>query len=51
MVSLWLHDLSSGATRELPGTNGAAMPFWSPDMRSLGFFADLTQVDRIGFVA
>ena len=39
VVSLWLHDLSSGATRELPGTGGAAMPFWSPDLTRIGFFA------------
>jgi Tol biopolymer transport system component len=39
VVSLWLHDLSSGATRELPGTGGAAMPFWSADMAKVGFFA------------
>jgi len=39
VVSLWLHDLSSGATRALPGTDAAAMPFWSPDMTRIGFFA------------
>ena len=39
VVSLWLHDLSSGATRALPGTDAAAMPFWSPDMTRVGFFA------------
>ena len=39
VVTLWLHDLSNGATRALPGTDGAAMPFWSPDMTRLGFFA------------
>ena len=39
VVSLWLHDLSSGTTRELPGTTGAAMPFWSPDTNRIGFFA------------
>ena len=39
MASLWLHDLSSGATRELPGTSGAAMPFWSADLAKIGFFA------------
>jgi Tol biopolymer transport system component len=39
VVSLWLHDLSSGAAQELPGTGGAAMPFWSPDMTRIGFFA------------
>jgi hypothetical protein len=25
--------------RELPGTEGAAFPFWSPDSQSIGFFA------------
>ena len=39
VVSLRLHDLSSGATRDLPGTSSAAMPFWSPDMTRIGFFA------------
>jgi Tol biopolymer transport system component len=39
VVALWLHDLSSGATRALPGTETAAMPFWSPDMTRIGFFA------------
>ncbi|HUQ88434.1 MAG TPA: hypothetical protein VM096_12795 [Vicinamibacterales bacterium] len=39
VASLWLHDLSSGATRELPATSGAAMPFWSADMMKIGFFA------------
>src|SRR5262249_41946489 len=27
------------ADRQLPGTEGAASPFWSPDSRSVGFFA------------
>jgi eukaryotic-like serine/threonine-protein kinase len=40
VASLWLHDLSSGATRELPGTSGAAMPFWSADLAKIGFFAE-----------
>ena len=39
VVSLWLNDLSTGATRTLPGTDGAAMPFWSADMSKIGFFA------------
>src|SRR5262245_54501079 len=39
VVSLWLHDLRNGETRELPGTDGAAMPFWSPDASRIGFFA------------
>src|SRR6185436_8450387 len=39
VVALWLHDLSNGSTRALPGTDAAAMPFWSPDMTRIGFFA------------
>ena len=38
--SLWIHDLASGASQPLSGTNGATFPFWSPDAASLGFFAD-----------
>ena len=39
VATLWLHDLSTGAHRELPGTAGAAMPFWSADQTRVGFFA------------
>ena len=38
VVSLWLHDLRNGETRELPGTAGATMPFWSSDGSKVGFF-------------
>jgi hypothetical protein len=37
---LWLRRLDSVSARPLPGTDGAYYPFWSPDNRSLGFFAD-----------
>jgi eukaryotic-like serine/threonine-protein kinase len=37
---LWLRPLASTAGRQLTGTEGAAFPFWSPDGRSIGFFAD-----------
>jgi Tol biopolymer transport system component len=37
---LWICPLDSGNARELPGTEGGHFPFWSPDSRSLGFFAD-----------
>lgn len=40
VVALYLHDLRSGETRELPGTAQAASPFWSADGTRLGFFAD-----------
>jgi eukaryotic-like serine/threonine-protein kinase len=35
---LWLRDLA-GAARPVAGSDGGLMPFWSPDGRSLGFFA------------
>ena len=36
---LWLRDIGSADARQLPGTTGAAFPFWSPDSRNVGFFA------------
>jgi Tol biopolymer transport system component len=36
---LWLRSLVTGEARPLAGTDGAAAPFWSPDSRSIGFFA------------
>ena len=39
VVTLWLHDLRSGETRALPGTEQAAAPFWSADATRVGFFA------------
>jgi eukaryotic-like serine/threonine-protein kinase len=37
-------------SRILPGTEGATFPFWSPDGRAIGFFADgkLKRIDRSG---
>ena len=37
LVSLWLQDLSTGETRALSFTDGAAAPFWSPDGSRVGF--------------
>ncbi len=37
---LWLRSLASTTAQSLTGTEGAAYPFWSPDSRSIGFFAD-----------
>ena len=37
---LWVRPLRSSAPIPLPGTEGAFIPFWSPDSKSLGFFAD-----------
>jgi Tol biopolymer transport system component len=36
---LWLRSLSATTAQPVPGTEGAANPFWSPDGRSIGFFA------------
>jgi serine/threonine protein kinase len=37
---LSLRTLDAGSERPLAGTDGARFPFWSPDSRSVGFFAD-----------
>jgi eukaryotic-like serine/threonine-protein kinase len=37
---LWVRTLDRFSERALAGTDGAAFPFWSPDGRDLGFFAD-----------
>ena len=35
---LYLRRIASTEVKELPGTEGAAFPFWSPDGSRLGFF-------------
>jgi serine/threonine protein kinase len=37
--TLFVRPLSAVAARPLPGTDRANFPFWSPDSRSIGFFA------------
>ena len=37
---LWLRPIAEVAARPLPGTENAQDPFWSPDSRWVGFFAD-----------
>ena len=37
---LWLRLLDSPTARPLAGTEGASLPFWSPNSHSIGFFAD-----------
>jgi serine/threonine protein kinase len=37
---LWLRSIDGTTRQALPGTQGAANPFWSPDSTSLGFFAE-----------
>ena len=47
---LCVRALDSTSVQTLPGTEGAVSPFWSPDSRSLGFFADfkLKRIDLAG---
>jgi eukaryotic-like serine/threonine-protein kinase len=37
---LWTYEVGSRRTNPLNGTQGASYPFWSPDGRFIGFFAD-----------
>ena len=37
---LWFRVLAGFEARPLPNTDGAVNPFWSPDNKSVGFFAD-----------
>jgi Tol biopolymer transport system component len=39
-VQLWIRPLDAPEVRKLPGTNGAEMPFWSPDGLSIAFSAE-----------
>jgi len=36
---LWIRSLDSATAEMLPGTENAMSPFWSPDGKSIGFFA------------
>jgi len=36
---VWIQPLDATRAKSLPGTEGASGPFWSPDSRSVGFFA------------
>jgi serine/threonine protein kinase/Tol biopolymer transport system component len=47
---LWIRSLGTDDSRPIPGSDGAEGPFFSPDGRSIGFFADrkLKRVDVAG---
>jgi serine/threonine protein kinase len=36
---LWVRSLATTTAQPLAGTEGATLPFWSPDSRSIAFFA------------
>jgi DNA-binding winged helix-turn-helix (wHTH) protein len=48
-TELWVRALHSADLETLKGTEGASKPFWSPDSRRLGFFANgkLMTVDTV----
>ena len=37
---LWIRSLANNTATQLPETEGASWPFWSPDGSYIGFFAD-----------
>ena len=37
---IWLRPVATLEATPIQGTDGGAFPFWSPDSRSIGFFAD-----------
>jgi len=38
--SLWIRTMSTASATMIAGTAGASFPFWSPDERRVGFFAE-----------
>lgn len=50
---IWIRPINSVTARELPDTEGALNPFWSPDSRTVGFFAGgrLKRVELTGSTA
>ncbi|HEV2297591.1 MAG TPA: protein kinase [Candidatus Acidoferrales bacterium] len=47
---LWVRSLDSLQAQPLAGTDGAVLPFWSPDSHYIGFFADgkLKKIEAYG---
>jgi eukaryotic-like serine/threonine-protein kinase len=47
-TTLWVQALEGAAAKPLPGTEDAFSPFWSPDGKSIGFFAgDVRRLLRV----
>jgi Tol biopolymer transport system component/DNA-binding winged helix-turn-helix (wHTH) protein len=49
-TALWVRPLDSTTARPLAGTEDAGLPFWSPDSKSIAFFAEgkLQRVELAG---
>ncbi|MGA7961971.1 MAG: protein kinase [Candidatus Acidiferrales bacterium] len=50
-VMLWVRSLDSLAAESFPGSEGAALPFWSPDSRYIGFFSRDDKDEKLKKVA
>jgi eukaryotic-like serine/threonine-protein kinase len=50
LSQLWIRHTDAVASKPVPGTQGAAYPFWSPDGKSIGFFTgrDLRRIELAG---
>lgn len=50
VTNLWIRPMDSLEMKKLAGTEGAQFPFWSPDSKTLGFFASnkLKKIDAAG---
>ena len=53
IAALWMRDLGSPEARRIEGAERGEMPFWSPDGRQLGFFANgrMKRIDSAGGAA
>jgi len=49
-TALWVRAITSLAAQPLAGTEGANLPFWSPDSRQIAFFSNgkLRRIDAAG---
>ena len=47
---LWMRPLDSTKAEPIPGTEGGGLPFWSPDSRFIGYFANfkIFKIDAAG---
>ena len=44
---LWVRPLESLSAREVPGTDGAQLLFWSPDSKLIGFFSGQEKLMKV----
>lgn len=44
---LWVRPLESLTAREIPGTEGATLIFWSPDSKVIGYFAGQDKLMKV----